>query len=48
VHRDAEGAGVSRAVMAGQVKHVKLFADVMPDLTLLSVLARLARRTPTR
>ncbi len=27
--------------MAGQVKHVKLFGGVMPDLTLLSVLARL-------
>jgi hypothetical protein len=27
--------------MAGQVKHVKLFTDVMPDLTLLSVLGRL-------
>lgn len=34
-------AGVSQAVMAGQVKHVKLFSDVMPDLTLLSVLTRL-------
>jgi DUF1009 family protein len=34
-------AGVSRAVMAGQVKHVKLFGGVMPDLTLLSVLTRL-------
>jgi DUF1009 family protein len=33
--------GVSRAVMAGQVKHVKLFGGVLPDLTLLSVLARL-------
>ena len=28
-------AGVTRAVMAGQVKHVKLFGGVMPDLTLL-------------
>lgn len=36
-----ERAGVREAVMAGQVKHVKLFTDVMPDLTLLSVLARL-------
>ena len=27
--------------MAGQVKHVKLFTDVMPDLTMLSVLGRL-------
>jgi UDP-2,3-diacylglucosamine hydrolase len=35
------GAGVSRAVMAGQVKHVKLFGGVMPDLTLLTVLTRL-------
>ncbi|MCC7008367.1 MAG: UDP-2,3-diacylglucosamine diphosphatase LpxI [Acidobacteria bacterium] len=37
-------AGVSQAVMAGQVKHVKLFTDVMPDLTLLGVLGRLATR----
>ncbi len=36
-----KGAGVSRAIMAGQVKHVKLFGGVMPDLTLLSVLTRL-------
>lgn len=34
-------AGVDQAIMAGQVKHVKLFTDVMPDLTMLSVLARL-------
>jgi len=34
-------AGVTRAVMAGQVRHVKLFGGVMPDLTLLSVLTRL-------
>src|SRR5262245_27508673 len=34
-------AGVCQAVMAGQVKHVKLFSGVMPDLTLLSVLTRL-------
>jgi DUF1009 family protein len=34
-------AGVTRAVMAGQVKHVKLFTDVMPDFTLIAVLARL-------
>jgi len=31
-------AGVSQAVMAGQVKHTKLFADIVPDLTLMSVL----------
>jgi UDP-2,3-diacylglucosamine hydrolase len=28
-------------VMAGQVKHTKLFADIVPDLTLLGVLMRL-------
>jgi DUF1009 family protein len=33
--------GVTRAVMAGQVKHVKLFGGVLPDATLLAVLARL-------
>ena len=34
-------AGVSQAVMAGQVKHTKLFAEIVPDLTLLGVLMRL-------
>jgi UDP-2,3-diacylglucosamine hydrolase len=34
-------AGVTQAVMAGQVKHTKLFSDIMPDLTLLGVLMRL-------
>jgi DUF1009 family protein len=34
-------AGVSRAVMAGQVKHVKLFGGVTPDTTLLSAMRRL-------
>jgi DUF1009 family protein len=37
-------AGVTEAVMAGQVKHTKLFADIVPDLTLLSVLMRLKAR----
>jgi DUF1009 family protein len=37
-------AGVTRAVMAGQVKHTRLFADIMPDLTLLSVLTRLGSK----
>ena len=37
-------AGVTEAVMAGQVKHTKLFADIMPDLTLVSVLMRLKAR----
>ena len=38
-----QGAGVSRAVMAGQVKHTKLF-DVRPDLLLGKVLMHLATR----
>ena len=33
-------AGVTQAVMAGQVKHTKLF-DIKPDMTLLGVLMRL-------
>jgi hypothetical protein len=36
-----ESASVSQAVMAGQVKHTKLFSDIMPDMTLLGVLMRL-------
>jgi UDP-2,3-diacylglucosamine hydrolase len=36
-------AGVSHAVMAGQVKHTKIFT-VMPDLTMLSVIRRLRSR----
>jgi DUF1009 family protein len=36
-----KNAGVSRAVMAGQVRHVKIFSGIVPDLTLLSVLTRL-------
>ena len=34
-------AGVTRAVMAGQVKHTRIFAGIIPDLTLLKVLRRL-------
>jgi DUF1009 family protein len=37
-------AGISHAVMAGQVKHVKIFSGIMPDLTLVSVLTRLKAR----
>jgi hypothetical protein len=36
------GAGVHEAVMAGQVKHRQIFADIVPDLKLMTVLARLA------
>ncbi len=39
-----KAAGVTRAVMAGQVKHVKIFSGIVPDLTLLSVLTRLKAR----
>jgi DUF1009 family protein len=37
-------AGAAQAVMAGQVKHVKIFSGIIPDLTLLSVIARLPAR----
>jgi DUF1009 family protein len=37
-------AGVSQAVMAGQVKHAKIFSGIVPDLTLLSVLTKLRAR----
>lgn len=37
-------AGVTEAVMAGQVKHVKIFSGIMPDFTLLKVLGRLKAR----
>jgi len=39
-----KAAGVSQAVMAGQVKHVKIFSGILPDLTLLSVLTKLKAR----
>jgi DUF1009 family protein len=39
-----KGAGVTQAVMAGQVKHTKLFADIVPDLTALNVLRKLKAR----
>ena len=38
------GAGVTHAVMAGQVKHTKLFADIVPDMTLMGILMRLKTR----
>jgi UDP-2,3-diacylglucosamine hydrolase len=39
-----KAAGVTEAVMAGQVKHVKIFSGIVPDLTLLSVLTKLRSR----
>jgi DUF1009 family protein len=39
-------AGVTQAVMAGQVKHGRLFSGgIVPDLTFLSVLAKVATRS---
>jgi DUF1009 family protein len=37
-------AGVRQALMAGQVKHAKIFSGIIPDLTLLSVLTKLRAR----
>jgi DUF1009 family protein len=39
-----KGAGIAQAVMAGQVRHVKIFSSIIPDFTLLSVLSRLKAR----
>lgn len=35
-------AGVRTAIMAGQVRHRQIFSGIVPDLTLMGVLARLA------
>jgi DUF1009 family protein len=37
-------AGVTQAVMAGQVKHAKIFSGIVPDRLLLSVLLKLGAR----
>jgi len=37
-------AGATRAVMAGQVKHTKIFGGIVPDLTFVSVLKHLKSR----
>lgn len=39
-----KAAGISQAVMAGQVKHVKIFSGIVPDFTLIAVLKRLKAR----
>jgi DUF1009 family protein len=39
--RVLEQAGATQAVMAGQVKHTKIFGGVVPDLTFMSVLKQL-------
>jgi DUF1009 family protein len=38
-------AGCRQAVMAGQVKHAKLFANITPDWTLMQVLMRLRAKS---
>ncbi|MPY86637.1 MAG: DUF1009 domain-containing protein [Luteitalea sp.] len=43
--RILEGAGAEQAVMAGQVKHVKIFSGIVPDWTLLQVLMRLKAKS---
>src|SRR5688572_13424237 len=43
--RVMKDAGVTRAVMAGQVKHTRIFAGgIIPDLTFMSVLSKLRSR----
>jgi hypothetical protein len=37
-------AGVTQAVMAGQVKHAKIFSGIVPDRVLLSVLLKLGTK----
>src|SRR5689334_25273193 len=37
-------AGVTEAVMAGQVQHKRIFSNIVPDLKLITVLAKLAVR----
>jgi DUF1009 family protein len=39
-----ERAGCTQAIMAGQVKHTKIFGGVLPDTTMLSVFTRLRSR----
>ena len=37
-------SGITHAVMAGQVKHTKIFGGIVPDLAFLSVLKELGAR----
>ncbi len=39
-----KAAGATHAVMAGQVKHTKIFGGIVPDMTFVAVLRRLATR----
>jgi UDP-2,3-diacylglucosamine hydrolase len=38
-------AGVNRAIMAGQVKHVQIFGSSLPDLTMIKMLASLKHKS---
>ncbi len=44
--RILKDAGIRRALMAGQVKHKKIFSLLRPDWLLLKVLSRLTTRNP--
>jgi hypothetical protein len=37
-------AGVSKAIMAGQVKHIQIFSSSLPDLTMIRMLAGLKQK----
>ena len=37
-------AGVSKAIMAGQVKHIQIFGSSLPDLTMIRMLAGLRQK----
>jgi hypothetical protein len=39
-----KGAGVEKAIMAGQVKHVQIFSRAVPDARMLKMLLKLPRR----
>jgi UDP-2,3-diacylglucosamine hydrolase len=39
-----KNAGVTRAIMAGQVKHVQIFGSSLPDLTMIRMLAGLKQK----
>ena len=41
-------SGAREAVMAGQVKHAKIFASILPDKLLLSVLLRLRAKNTVK
>ena len=40
-----KSAGVTRAVMAGQVKHKQIFSGIIPDLKMIQMLAGLATKS---